>query len=69
LACCQIFKSAIANLQSEIKRGSFPRLEPKTGGTKVCSIVTSESATRLALAEGDEVYVLFNACSVVVLAD
>ena len=38
-------------------------------GTEVCSIVTSESCRRLALAEGDEVWVSFNGYSVVLLSD
>ena len=37
-------------------------------GTKVCSIVTSESAKRLAFIEGDQVCVLFSAYSVVLLS-
>jgi molybdate transport system regulatory protein len=38
-------------------------------GTKVCSIVTSESCRRLALGEGDKVWVLFNSSSVVLLSE
>jgi molybdate transport system regulatory protein len=38
-------------------------------GTEVCSIVTSESCRRLALEEGDRVWVLFNSFSVVLLSD
>jgi molybdate transport system regulatory protein len=38
-------------------------------GTEVCSIVTSESCRRLALEEGDKVWVLFNSFSVVLLSD
>jgi len=37
--------------------------------TKVCSIVTSESSRRLALEEGDRVWVLFNSVSVVLLSE
>jgi len=37
--------------------------------TKVCSIVTSESCRRLALGEGDGVWVLFNSVSVVLLSE
>ncbi len=38
-------------------------------GTVVCSIVTSESCRRLALVKGDEVWVLFNSFSVVLLSE
>lgn len=38
-------------------------------GTEVCSIVTSDSALRLGLREGDAVQVLFNSSSVVLLSD
>lgn len=38
-------------------------------GTRVCSIVTSESCRRLALGEGDTVWVLFNSSSVVLLSE
>jgi len=38
-------------------------------GTEVCAIVTSVSSLRLALAEGDEAWVLFNSYSVVLLAE
>ncbi len=36
-------------------------------GTEICSIVTSESCRRLALGEGDKVWVLFNSASVVLM--
>ncbi|OGR23389.1 MAG: transporter [Desulfobacterales bacterium RIFOXYA12_FULL_46_15] len=36
-------------------------------GTKICSIVTSESCRRLALGLGDRVWVLFNSASVVLM--
>ncbi len=36
-------------------------------GTEICSIVTSESCRRLALGEGDRVWVLFNSASVVLM--
>ena len=38
-------------------------------GTEVCSIVTSESARRLALAQGDPVWVLFSCYAVVLLSE
>ncbi|HHO46970.1 MAG TPA: transporter [Desulfobacteraceae bacterium] len=38
-------------------------------GTEFCAIVTSESSRRLALAEGDEAWVLFNSYSVILLAE
>jgi len=38
-------------------------------GTEVCSIVTRESSRRIALAEGDETWVLFNGYSVVLLSE
>lgn len=38
-------------------------------GTEVCSVVTSESCRRLALAEGDDVQVVFTSYSVVLLAE
>lgn len=38
-------------------------------GTEVCSIVTSESGRRLALVEGDEVWVLFSCYSVVLQSE
>jgi molybdate transport system regulatory protein len=38
-------------------------------GSVVCSLVTSQSARRLALVEGDDVCALFNAHSVVLLSD
>jgi molybdate transport system regulatory protein len=37
-------------------------------GTEVCSIVTSESSRRLALAQGDETWVMFSSSSVVLLS-
>jgi molybdate transport system regulatory protein len=36
-------------------------------GTEICSIVTTESCRRLALMEGDRVWVLFNSASVVLM--
>ncbi|MFA5904275.1 MAG: TOBE domain-containing protein [Desulfobacula sp.] len=36
-------------------------------GTEICSLVTSESCRRLALEEGDQVWVLFNSSSVVLM--
>ncbi len=36
-------------------------------GTKICSLVTSESCRRLALGEGNKVWVLFNSASVVLM--
>jgi molybdate transport system regulatory protein len=39
-----------------------------SAGTEVCSIITSESCRRLALVEGDKVWVLFNSVSVVLLS-
>jgi molybdate transport system regulatory protein len=36
-------------------------------GTEICSIVTTESCRRLALGEGDTVWVLFNSASVVLM--
>jgi molybdate transport system regulatory protein len=36
-------------------------------GTEICSIVTTESCRRLALGEGDRVWVLFNSASVVLM--
>ena len=38
-------------------------------GTEVCALVTTESARRLALGEGDDVRVLFSAYAVVLLSD
>lgn len=38
-------------------------------GTEICAIVTSESCRRLALAEGDETWALFNSYAVVLLAE
>lgn len=38
-------------------------------GTKICSIVTTESCRRLALGVGDTVWVLFNSFSVVLLSE
>ena len=38
-------------------------------GTEVCAIITSDSAKRLALHEGDIVWAMFNCYSVVLLAD
>ncbi|HIJ41355.1 MAG TPA: TOBE domain-containing protein [Deltaproteobacteria bacterium] len=38
-------------------------------GTEVCSIATSESCRRLALEEGDKVWVVFNGFSVVLLSE
>ena len=38
-------------------------------GTQVCSMVTSETGRRLALAVGDKVWVLFNGFSVVLLSE
>jgi molybdate transport system regulatory protein len=38
-------------------------------GTEVCSIVTSQSCRRLALKQGDRVWVVFNSFSVVLLSD
>lgn len=40
-----------------------------SGGTQVCSLVTSESERRLGLAEGDQAWVLFSSFAVVVLAE
>jgi molybdate transport system regulatory protein len=38
-------------------------------GTEVCSVMTSESSHRLALREGDHIWVLFNSFSVVLHVD
>lgn len=38
-------------------------------GTAVCSIVSTESAIRLALEKGDQIFAMFNAYSVVLLSD
>jgi molybdate transport system regulatory protein len=38
-------------------------------GTRICSMVTSESSRRLAIGEGDKVWVLFNSSSVVLLSE
>ena len=38
-------------------------------GTKVCSIVTSDSSRRLGLAEGDEVWIVFSCYSVVLMSE
>lgn len=38
-------------------------------GSKICSIVTSESSRRLGLGEGDRVWALFNSASVVLLSE
>jgi len=38
-------------------------------GTKLCSVVTTDSCRRLALGEGDKVWVLFNCFSVVLLSE
>lgn len=40
-----------------------------SGGTEVCSLVTSESDRRLSLTRGDRVWVLFNSFAVVLLAE
>jgi molybdate transport system regulatory protein len=52
--------------QGEIQTEYIVRISE---GTKVCSIVTSESCRRLALREGDKVWVLFNSASVVLLSE
>ncbi|XPS87934.1 MOP modulated TOBE domain protein [Desulfosarcina variabilis str. Montpellier] len=40
-----------------------------SGGTQVCSLVTSESERRLGLAEGDRAWVMFSSFAVVLLAE
>ena len=52
--------------QGEINTEYLVRI---SDGTVVCSIVTSESSRHLALVEGNEVWVLFNAFSVVLLSE
>lgn len=52
--------------QGEINTEYLVRI---SDGTVVCSIVTSESSRHLSLVEGNEVWVLFNAFSVVLLSE
>jgi molybdate transport system regulatory protein len=40
-----------------------------SGGTEVCSLVTTASCRRLGLKKGDPVWVVFNSFAVVLLAD
>lgn len=56
---------------ARVKRGtvSSEYVVRMSDGSEVCSIVTSDSSRRLALAEGDAVWVLFNSYSVVLLID
>jgi molybdate transport system regulatory protein len=62
-----IFKGVVERItQGNINTEFIVRI---SDGTEVCSIVTSESCRRLALAEGDEAWVLFNSYSVVLLSD
>nr|WP_320017043.1 TOBE domain-containing protein [uncultured Desulfobacter sp.] len=40
-----------------------------SGGTEICSIVTTESCRRLSFGEGDTVWVLFNSAAVVLMTE
>ena len=62
-----MFKGVVENVaRGEINTEYLVRI---SDGTVVCAVVTSESCRRLSLAEGDEAWVLFNSCAVVLLAD
>ncbi|MFZ1984986.1 MAG: TOBE domain-containing protein [Desulfatitalea sp.] len=62
-----IFNAVVERIkQGEINTEYIARL---SDGTKICSIVTTESCRRLALGEGDTVWVLFNSSSVVLLSE
>lgn len=52
--------------QGEINTEYIVRI---SDGTRVCSVVTTDSSRRLALGEGDKVWVLFNCFAVVLLAE
>ena len=60
-----VFSSVVEKIiQGEINTEYRVRL---SDGTEICSLVTTESCQRLALLEGDTVWVLFNSTSVVLM--